>query len=66
MQAQRLPDSLPIDKYLYQPVSLDEAIPSEPRIILLDKYLVQQIPSEFAYTPIVSGRAMEVGIIARK
>jgi 4-amino-4-deoxy-L-arabinose transferase-like glycosyltransferase len=66
VQAQPLPDSVPIDKYLYQPVSLDEAIPSEPRIILLDKYLVQQIPSEFTYKPIVSGRAMEVGIIARR
>jgi hypothetical protein len=26
-----------------------------PRIILLDKYLVRQIPSQFSYQPIVSG-----------
>ncbi len=58
--------AFPTDKYLYQPLSLPDAVSSEPRIILLDKYLVPQIPREFTYTPILSGRAMEVGVIARR
>jgi hypothetical protein len=45
---------------------LEDAVASEQRIILLDKYLVPQIPAEFSYRQIVSGRWMEVGIIARR
>ena len=66
VQLQPLSTGVPTDRYLYQPVSLGSAVASEPRIILLDKYLVQHIPSELNYKQIVSGRAMEVGTIARK
>ena len=54
------------DKYLFQPVPLDDALASGPHMILLDRYLVPQIPSEFSYHPILSGRSMEVGVIARR
>jgi hypothetical protein len=64
VQLQPLPVG-PTDKYLFQPQTLKDAVAPGPRIILLDKYLVQQIPSEFSYRQIVSGRAMEVGVIAR-
>jgi 4-amino-4-deoxy-L-arabinose transferase-like glycosyltransferase len=66
VQLQPLPAGLPTDKYLFQPEALEDAVASGPRIILLDKYLVQQIPSEFSYNQIVSGRSMEVGIITRR
>ncbi len=66
VDAQPLLGAIPIDKYLYRPISLGDAGTSDPRIILLDKYLVQQIPSEFTYKQIVSGRAMEVGVIGRR
>ena len=65
VQLQPLPAGVPTDKYLFQPETLEDAVASEPRIILLDKYLVQQIPSDFSYKPIVSGQSMEVGLIAR-
>jgi 4-amino-4-deoxy-L-arabinose transferase-like glycosyltransferase len=65
VQLQSLPVGVPTDKYLFQPETLADAVAPGPRIILLDKSLVQQIPSEFSYKQIVSGRAMEVGIIAR-
>jgi hypothetical protein len=45
---------------------LKDAVSPGPRIILLDKYLVARIPSEFAYRPILSGRWMEVGLIERR
>ena len=65
VQLQPLPVAVPTDKYLFQPETLEDAVAPGPRIILLDKSLVQQIPSEFSYRQIVSGRSMEVGVIAR-
>jgi 4-amino-4-deoxy-L-arabinose transferase-like glycosyltransferase len=65
VQLQSLPAGVPTDKYLFQPQTLEDAMSPGPRIILLDKSLVQHIPSEFSYKQIVSGRAMEVGVIAR-
>jgi 4-amino-4-deoxy-L-arabinose transferase-like glycosyltransferase len=66
-QVQLLPlSAVPTDKYLFQPETLEDAIDSEPRIILLDKYLVHQIPSDLVYKMIVSGQSMEVGLLARQ
>jgi 4-amino-4-deoxy-L-arabinose transferase-like glycosyltransferase len=65
VQLRPLPANVPTDKYLFQPETLEDAVAPGPRIILLDKSLVQQIPGGFSYKQIVSGRAMEVGIIAR-
>ena len=66
VQLQPLASDIPTDKYLFQPEPLEDAVPAGPRIILLDKYLVPQIPGEFAYKQILSGHSMEVGIIARR
>jgi 4-amino-4-deoxy-L-arabinose transferase-like glycosyltransferase len=66
IQLQPPPANLPTDKYLFQPQTLDGALGSAPRIILLDKYLIPQMPSQFSYHPIFSGRSMEVGIIRRR
>jgi 4-amino-4-deoxy-L-arabinose transferase-like glycosyltransferase len=65
VQLRSLPFGVPTDKYLFQPETLDDAVAPGPRIILLDKSFVQQIPGGFSYKQIISGRAMEVGIIAR-
>jgi 4-amino-4-deoxy-L-arabinose transferase-like glycosyltransferase len=66
VQLQPLSADVPTDKYLFQPETLREAVSSGPRIILLDRYLVPRIPSEFAYKQIVAGRSMEVGIIQQR
>jgi hypothetical protein len=66
IQLQPLPVGAPTDKYLFQPETLDDALASGPRMVLLDKYLVQQIPRRFFYKPIASGQSMEVGLIARQ
>jgi 4-amino-4-deoxy-L-arabinose transferase-like glycosyltransferase len=60
-----LPVGVATDKYLFQPETLEDAVSPGPRIILLDKALVQRIPSQFSYRQILTGRAMEVGVIAR-
>jgi hypothetical protein len=66
VQLNPVPADVPSDKYLFQPETLKDAVSPGPRIILLDKYLVARIPSEFAYRPILSGRWMEVGLIERR
>jgi 4-amino-4-deoxy-L-arabinose transferase-like glycosyltransferase len=63
IQLQALSADVSTDKYLFQPETLKDAVSSGPRIILLDKYLVPQIPAEFVYKQMASGRSMEVGII---
>jgi 4-amino-4-deoxy-L-arabinose transferase-like glycosyltransferase len=65
IQLQPPPTGTPTDKYLFQPVTLEDAVSTGPRIILLDRSLVQQIPSKFSYKQILTGRAMEVGVITR-
>lgn len=60
------PANVSTDKYLFQPLLLDDALDSGPRIILLDKDLVPQIPARFSYDPIISGRSMEIGTIRRR
>jgi 4-amino-4-deoxy-L-arabinose transferase-like glycosyltransferase len=65
IQLQPLPTGTPTDKYLFQPETLEDAVSAGPRIILLDRSLIQQIPSEFSYKQILTGRAMEVGVITR-
>jgi 4-amino-4-deoxy-L-arabinose transferase-like glycosyltransferase len=60
-----IPSDIPTDKYYFQPEQLSEAVTSEPRLILLDKSLVQQIPREFLYTPIQSGKTVELGSMVR-
>jgi 4-amino-4-deoxy-L-arabinose transferase-like glycosyltransferase len=61
-----LPAGVPTDKYLFQPEALDEATASGPHLILLDRDLVGQIPPQFSYRQILTGRSMEVGVIARR
>ena len=65
VQLQAAPSGVPMDKYLFQPETLEDAVAAGPRMIMLDKYLVRQIPGEFSYKPTVSGQWMEVGVIAR-
>jgi len=66
VQPQPPPVGVPTDRYLFQPETLGDAVAAGPRIILLDKYLVQQIPAALSYRPIASGRFMEVGLIGRQ
>jgi 4-amino-4-deoxy-L-arabinose transferase-like glycosyltransferase len=61
-----LPAGVPTDKYLFQPETLHETTASGPHLILIDRYLVSQIPPQFSYRQILAGRSMEVGVIARR
>jgi len=60
------PGDAPFDRYTFAPVALDTEVVPEPRILLLDRSLVEQIPHEFVYQPIAIGRDMEAGWIHRR
>jgi 4-amino-4-deoxy-L-arabinose transferase-like glycosyltransferase len=65
VQLETLPASIARDKYSFDPAPLDQMVIAEPRLILLDKSLVNRIPQGMAYAPLASGRVMEVGTIRR-
>ena len=54
-----------LDRYTFNPQPTSEAMTTQPRLILLHRGLVPQIPAAFTYTPIESHGAMELGTIAR-
>ena len=55
----------PIDRYMFSPRTLDEAVGSEPRLILLDRSLVAQLPYRLLFTPGPSSATEELGTIVR-
>jgi len=55
----------PLDRYMFNPMTLDAAVRSEPRLLLLDKALISQIPSVYTYTPLQSATDIELGTIVR-
>jgi 4-amino-4-deoxy-L-arabinose transferase-like glycosyltransferase len=59
------PASVSRDRYIFDPAPLDTMVTTEPRVILLDKSLVNRIPRGMVYAPIASGAGMEVGTIRR-
>ena len=59
------PSNSPHDLYMFSPQLLNEAIESEPRLILLDKSLIPALPATLTYTPIRSSATEEVGSIVR-
>jgi hypothetical protein len=61
-----VPEGVPIDRYIFNPEPLDTVVDAQPRLILLDKSLVAGIPAEVIYTPIESGRTVELGSIVRR
>jgi hypothetical protein len=54
------------DKYIFDPLALEQMVTTEPRVILLDKNLASRIPRRMVYARIASGPVMEVGTIRRE
>ena len=59
------PSNAPHDLYMSSPQLLNEAIQSDPRLILLDKVLIPALPANLTYTPIRASATKEVGSIVR-
>jgi hypothetical protein len=55
----------PLDPYMFNPESLDEAVGPESRLILLDKSVLPRLPAGFTFTPIRSLATLALGNIVR-
>jgi 4-amino-4-deoxy-L-arabinose transferase-like glycosyltransferase len=55
----------PRDRYTFDPQPAAEAVTAEPRLILLDRDLVERIPAGFLFTPIEFQGGMVLGTICR-
>jgi hypothetical protein len=60
------PPGTPTDPYTFDPKRLDQAVTTQPQLILLDRSLLPSLPAEFTYSPIDSYGTMELGITARR
>jgi 4-amino-4-deoxy-L-arabinose transferase-like glycosyltransferase len=65
VQLEELPVEAARDRYDFDPATLDQMVVTEPRVILLDKTLLNRIPAGMTYTPIAAGTQMAVGTIRR-
>lgn len=57
------PQALRGDKYMYLPSPLREQVQAGPRMILLQKTLLSDIPPDLTFTPLLTGSRMTIGII---
>jgi hypothetical protein len=60
-----VPASTPRDRYTEDSIPLNQAISSEPQMILLETRLLKELPEGIIYRRIKAGPTMEVGVIAR-
>jgi 4-amino-4-deoxy-L-arabinose transferase-like glycosyltransferase len=58
-------EAIATNRYTHNPESLDQAVAAQPRLILLDRDLVAQLPARFAFTPIQIYGSVELGRIVR-
>ena len=63
VQLQPVLPGTPTDRYIFDPEPLSDAVGSDPRLILLDRNLVPQIPTDFTYTLIQANGTVELGSI---
>ncbi len=56
---------IPRDPYMFDPKLLNDAVQTDPRLILLDKSLIAVLPPGSIYTPIRSSATEELGTIHR-
>jgi 4-amino-4-deoxy-L-arabinose transferase-like glycosyltransferase len=56
----------PVDKYLFDPEPLSVAMENGPRLLLLDRSLVAEIPAGYTYSPIQAQGSVEIGSIVQR
>jgi len=65
VRLQAVPANTPRDRYTEDSLPLQQAISSEPQMILLETRLLKELPDGMIYRRIKAGPTMEVGVIAR-
>ena len=65
VQLQALPPNTPTDIYAFNPIPLAQAI-TQPRLLLIARSLLPQIPAQYTFQPIATSPTLELGRIARQ
>jgi 4-amino-4-deoxy-L-arabinose transferase-like glycosyltransferase len=62
---QPLPPNTPTDIYAFNPIPLAQAVTTQPRLLLISRSLVPQIPANYTFQPIATSPTLELGRIFR-
>jgi 4-amino-4-deoxy-L-arabinose transferase-like glycosyltransferase len=62
---QPLPPNTPTDIYAFNPIPLAQAVTTRPRLLLIARSLVPQIPANYTFQPIATSPTLELGRIFR-
>jgi 4-amino-4-deoxy-L-arabinose transferase-like glycosyltransferase len=65
VRLQAVPESAPKNRYTEDSIPLQQAVSSEPQMILLETRLLKELPEGIIYRRIKGGPTMEVGVVAR-
>ena len=55
----------PTDRYVFQAMPLEQAVETRPRLILLDRILLPQLPPDLTFTPLRTSPTQIIGKISR-
>jgi 4-amino-4-deoxy-L-arabinose transferase-like glycosyltransferase len=66
VQLQPLPPNTPTDIYAFNPIPLAQAVTTQPRLLLISRSLLPQIPAHYTFQPIATSPTLELGRIARQ
>jgi 4-amino-4-deoxy-L-arabinose transferase-like glycosyltransferase len=65
VQIQPLPPNTPTDIYAFNPEPLAQAVTTQPRLLLITRSLIPQIPAQYTFQPIATSPTLELGRISR-
>jgi 4-amino-4-deoxy-L-arabinose transferase-like glycosyltransferase len=65
VQLQPLPPNTPTDIYAFDPEPLAQALGTQPRLLLIARTLIPQIPAEYTFQPLSQSQTLAVGLITR-
>ena len=65
VQLRLVPASLPTDRYIFQAMPLEQAVQKQPRLLLLDRILLPQLPSDLTFIPLETSPNQIIGRITR-
>jgi 4-amino-4-deoxy-L-arabinose transferase-like glycosyltransferase len=66
LELQPLPPNTLTDIYVFNPQPLAEAVTTQPRLLLISRSLLPQIPARYTFQPIATSPTFELGRIARQ
>ncbi len=65
VQIRPLSASLPTDRYIFQAMPLEQAVETQPRLLLMDRGYLSQLPPDLTFTPLFTSPTQIIGRISR-